>query len=222
MKIRYAFLSVFDLIAMAGSSQASGYTFTEVKFPGAQETVVNGVSGSTVIGYYINYDESDTHGFIYDGATFKTVDVPDWSALPSPTITGISGGTMVGFYQPGPGIVFKGFVYDGSALTTLDFPGVSITEFLGVSGNTVFGTTYIYGTGFVAQLQVPGLQISLTTSNSLVISWPYPSTGWNLQQNGDLASTNWVTPSKTIANDGTNNFIIVDTRSGNLFFRLKH
>ena len=355
MKIRYAFLSVFGLIAMAGSNQASGYTFTAVEFPGAFETVVNGVSGSIVIGYYINYDESGTHGFIYDGSTFKTVDcpwggynsltgvsggtvvgnyygdnistnldvayrsfiyngstftkldvpgslqtralgisggtivgryedsasvrhsfiyngstfttlafpgasstellsisggtvagtysitkppyfhpftydgstfttldVPDWSALPSPTITGISGGTMAGYYQPGPGIVFRGFVYDGSALTTLDFPGSSLTALLGVSGNTVFGTTYLYGQGFVAQLQVPGLQTSLTTSNSLVISWPYPSTGWNLQQNSDLVSTNWVTPSKTIANDGTNDFIIVNTRSGNLFFRLKH
>ena len=68
------------------------------------------------------------------------------------------------------------------------------------------------------------LRISLTSSNAhaIALSWPYPSTGWNLQQNSDLASTSWVAPSKTIANDGTNDFIIVDTRSGNLFFRLKH
>src|SRR6266704_618462 len=76
MKIRYAFLAVFGLIAMAGSSQASGYTFTTVEFPGADWTVVNGVSGSTVIGYYYNNAEGSTHRFIYDGSTFKTVDCP--------------------------------------------------------------------------------------------------------------------------------------------------
>src|ERR1041385_1979979 len=95
MRIRYAFPSVFGLIALAGSNQVCGITFTEVKVPGTFETVVNGVCGSTVVGYYYNYDESSTHGFIYDGSTFKTVDCP-WGAYNS--ITGISGGTVVGTY----------------------------------------------------------------------------------------------------------------------------
>ena len=64
------------------------------------------------------------------------------------------------------------------------------------------------------------LQISLTTSNTLVISWPYPATGWSLEQSRDLSTTNWMTPPQAIANDGTNNFIIVGPPSGNLFFRL--
>jgi hypothetical protein len=200
----------------------NGSTFTTLDFPGASSTQLLSISGGTIAGTSSITNPPYFQPFAYDGSTFLTLDLPDWSALPSPTITGISGGTIVGYYQPGPGIVFRGFVYDGSALTTIDFPGTSMTGLLGVSGNTVFGTTYLGGKGFVAQLQVPGLLMSLTTSNSLVISWPYPSTGWTLQQNSDLATTNWVAPPQTITSDGASSFIIATRPSGNLFFRLGH
>ena len=48
------------------------------------------------------------------------------------------------------------------------------------------------------------LAIFLATTNTAVVSWPRPSTGWNLQQN----------------NDGTNNFIIVNPPTGKRFYRL--
>jgi uncharacterized delta-60 repeat protein len=64
------------------------------------------------------------------------------------------------------------------------------------------------------------LKISLTPTNTVLISWPYPSAGWNLQQNSDLRTANWVTPPETITNDGTNNLVVVRPPSGNLFFRL--
>jgi hypothetical protein len=50
----------------------------------------------------------------------------------------------------------------------------------------------------------------------------FPSTGWSLQQNTDLATTNWVTPAETINNDGTNKFIIVKPPTGNRYYRLKN
>lgn len=64
------------------------------------------------------------------------------------------------------------------------------------------------------------LNVSLTPSKAARISWPYPSAGWNLQQNSNLQASNWVTSPETIGNDGTNNFIIVAPPSGHLFFRL--
>jgi len=64
------------------------------------------------------------------------------------------------------------------------------------------------------------LKISLTATNTVLVAWPYPSAGWNLQQDGDVRTANWITPPETIHNDGTNNFIIVSPASGNLFFRL--
>lgn len=66
----------------------------------------------------------------------------------------------------------------------------------------------------------PSLTVS-QNGNTVVVSWPYPSTGWNLLQNTNLATTNWTAPPETIQNNGTNNFILISPSVGNLFFRLK-
>ena len=205
----------------------NGSTFSTLDFPGSDFTEILGISGGTVVGV-------SGSPFTYDGSTFTTLDFPDWSVLPQATITGISGSIVVGYYQPGPGISAVGFVYDGSAVTEVDVGGATLSEIMGVSGNTVFGSSISVeyndededyegcGPGFVAQIEVPEPRISLTTSNTAVISWPYPSTGWNLQQNSDLTTTNWVTPSEAVAYNGTNDFINVGRPPGNLFFRLSH
>ncbi len=66
----------------------------------------------------------------------------------------------------------------------------------------------------------PALRISLTTSNTAVVSWPSPSTGWTLQQNTNLSIANWTTPSETVNDNGTNRFIVVSPPVGRRFFRL--
>ena len=66
----------------------------------------------------------------------------------------------------------------------------------------------------------PQLTVSATEGNTLFVSWPWPSSGWNLLQSTNLASNNWTTPPETIQNDGTNNFIIISPPIGNRFFEL--
>jgi hypothetical protein len=68
----------------------------------------------------------------------------------------------------------------------------------------------------------PLLNIFRTGTNTVVIQWPSPSAGWNLQQNTDLTTTNWNTPLETISDNGTNRFIIVSPSNGNTFFRLSN
>jgi hypothetical protein len=72
----------------------------------------------------------------------------------------------------------------------------------------------------VQTLGSPTLTV-IHSGNSVKISWPYPSTGFVLQQNSNLSTANWST-SGGISNDGTNNFITITSPSGNLFFRLTH
>jgi hypothetical protein len=72
----------------------------------------------------------------------------------------------------------------------------------------------------VQTLGAPTLTIT-HSGNSVTISWPYPSTGFVLQQNSSLSTASWST-SGGIANDGTNNFITIISPTGNLFFRLSH
>lgn len=73
-------------------------------------------------------------------------------------------------------------------------------------------------------LQTPGaplLNIKLTSTNTVVVSWPSPSPGFNLQVNTNLASANWTTPPETVADNGTIKFILVNPPTGNRFYRLK-
>jgi hypothetical protein len=87
------------------------------------------------------------------------------------------------------------------------------------------GGNYSLTGGFWAlyAVQTPGapwLKIILTSTNTAVVFWPSPSTGWNLKQNVDLRTTNWATPPESITDDGTNKFIIVNPPAGNRFYRL--
>ena len=66
----------------------------------------------------------------------------------------------------------------------------------------------------------PELAITLTTTNTAMVSWPSPSTGWNLQQNTDLGTVNWVTPAETVNNNGSIKYIIINPPTGNRFYRL--
>jgi hypothetical protein len=60
----------------------------------------------------------------------------------------------------------------------------------------------------------------LTTTNTAQVSWPSPSTGYSLLVNANLATTNWVTPSETVTDNGTIKFIIVSPPNGSRFYRL--
>lgn len=90
----------------------------------------------------------------------------------------------------------------------------------------LIGGSYSLVSGFwsiLAAVQSPDaplLSITLTTTNSVVVSWPSPSTGFALQQNTDLNTTNWVGTSEALSDNGTSKFIIVNPLTGNRFYRL--
>jgi len=57
-------------------------------------------------------------------------------------------------------------------------------------------------------------------ANGTVISWPSPSTGFVLQQNSDLSTTNWTTSGLTIFDNGTTKSATNSPVTGSQFFRL--
>jgi hypothetical protein len=74
-------------------------------------------------------------------------------------------------------------------------------------------------------VQTPGapvLTIFLTATNTAVVAWPSPSTGWVLQQNTNgVASGNWSDVGQKIKDDGTTRWIVIDPPIGIVFYRLK-
>ena len=94
------------------------------------------------------------------------------------------------------------------------------------AGEPMTGGTYsLYG-GFWAlyAVQTPGapvLSIQLTATNTAMVYWPSPSTGFNLEVNTTLATANWVTNFQSITDNGTIRYILVGPPAGNRFYRLK-
>jgi hypothetical protein len=91
------------------------------------------------------------------------------------------------------------------------------------AGPAMSGGNFSVSGGFWSIAETPPtarLTIKLTSTNSIVVSWPSPSTGWNLQQNANLNTMNWVTPSEAVSDDGTNKFLIVHPPTGHRFYRL--
>lgn len=95
------------------------------------------------------------------------------------------------------------------------------------AGPTMTGGNYSLTGGFwsAVAVQTPGaplLSIAATPTNTVVIFWPSPSAGFVLQQNTNLAGTNWTTVATSPTDDGNTRSVIVSPPTGNRFYRLQN
>jgi hypothetical protein len=93
---------------------------------------------------------------------------------------------------------------------------------------TMSGGNYTLQGGFwgiIAAVQTPGaplLSIARTTTNTVAVTWPSPSTGWTLQANtNSVSSVNWSNIASGIQDDGTTKTLLANPPTGNRFYRLK-
>jgi hypothetical protein len=104
----------------------------------------------------------------------------------------------------------------------------SVTNAIGQpdAGGLMSGGNYTLQGGFwsIQAVQTPGaplLSIARTTTNTVVVFWPSPSTGFLLQQNtNSIASVNWSNAPGTIQDNGITKTLIVNPPTGNRFYRL--
>ena len=112
--------------------------------------------------------------------------------------------------------VSDGFPYGGM---TASLSGEVIT--LNWAGGSVTSGQSLQATFYLDLPAAPPLAIQPTLTNTVVISWPAPSTGFNLQRSSNLNPTDWVgvTDTPTVANG--RNQVIVSPPVGTEFYRLK-
>jgi hypothetical protein len=69
---------------------------------------------------------------------------------------------------------------------------------------------------------VPRLEVRLTTTNTVVVSWPGPATGWKLQTTPNLATFPivWTELPSPYSADGANLCFIQAAPAGHRFYRL--
>ena len=68
----------------------------------------------------------------------------------------------------------------------------------------------------------PVLAVRLTETNSVIVSWPAPSTGYDLQHNSDLNTMNWSNVSTSPMTVGAEKQVVVTSPVGSQFYRLLH
>jgi hypothetical protein len=135
--------------------------------------------------------------------------------LLSASITRAQSYSIDWFTVDGGGGTSTGGVYSVSG--TIGQPDGSVQTMAGGNYSLIGGFWSVIG---LATPGAPNLTIALTTTNTVVVSWPSPSTGFALQQNADLTTTNWLGVPQSVSDDGTNKFIIVNPPLGNRFYRL--
>ena len=119
------------------------------------------------------------------------------------------------FTIDGGGGTSTGLVYSLSG--TIGQPDAAVQPMTGGNYSLVGGFWSLLA------VQTPGaplLTIRMTTTNTAVVSWPSPSTGFAPQHNADLTTSNWLPAPQAVTDNGTNRFIIVNPPTGNRFYRL--
>jgi hypothetical protein len=95
------------------------------------------------------------------------------------------------------------------------------------AGGAMTGGNYSLTGGFwslIAAVQLPGsplLTITITGPNTVAVSWPYPSSGFQLQQNSAVETTNWTSVGASPEHVGDKWQVPVSPPVGNKFYRLK-
>jgi len=95
------------------------------------------------------------------------------------------------------------------------------------AGGPMTGGNYSLTGGFWSLLSVvqsvgsPTLRIFLTSTNTAVVAWPTSATGFTLQQNSNLGSSNWTTAGAPMV-VGSENQVIIAPPAGRQFYRLTH
>jgi hypothetical protein len=102
----------------------------------------------------------------------------------------------------------------------------SITGTIGQpDAGTMSGGSYSLTWGFwslisVAQTTGVPLFIQLTPTNTVVVSWPSPSTGYDLEESASLQPTNWTAVAQTPTDNGSTKSVIVPASARIKVYRL--
>ena len=92
---------------------------------------------------------------------------------------------------------------------------------------TMSGGNYAIAGGFWGMIGVvpepgaPALSVRFTNSNTVVLAWPNPSTGFVLQENTNLSTTNWNDTGASPVVVGGEKQVWVSPPVGSRFYRLR-
>jgi len=104
---------------------------------------------------------------------------------------------------------------------TTNFTATTSSEILAFHGIDATSSILLDNVALTpAVTPAPQLSLGLSPIGTLTFTWTTSTTGYVLQANASLASTNWVTLTNPPVTVGSSNRIVLSTPISNLFFRL--
>ncbi len=129
------------------------------------------------------------------------------------------------FFANVPGILLPGETYSDVVFGITVAPATPPDQYFGVvtiqGGTNIFTAANLASPIFEVSLPPAALGVALSGTN-LVLSWPSPPGSFLLQQNSDLATTNWATVTNAPAITNGQNQILFTPSTSNEFYRLKY
>lgn len=164
----------------------------------------------------------------FDGAfTNYAVSEVHWSFTNNGTATSVTGsGTYKLGGKPAPQQELSLYLqmnggdtehFDSGLVTNpVSFPDISVS--ISTNGQYCFDTVFNVS---ASPTHVPQLQISVTSTNTILISWPVSPDSFVLQESCDLTKTNWTTVTNTSAVIGQRYQVALPLSSGIACYRLQ-
>lgn len=129
------------------------------------------------------------------------------------------------FFANVPGILptggtYRGVVF-GVAINRTTPPGDYSGTVILAGGSNIFATNQLAGQTFQISLPPAALTFAFAQTN-LVLSWPSPPGRFVLEQNADLAATNWAAATNVLTVSNGWNEVTISPITGDQFYRLAY
>jgi hypothetical protein len=133
--------------ALAQTSTAVAYKYSNLTYPGASATSANGINnGNVVVGSYVD-SANGTHGFKWQNGTFTAINFP---GATDTSVNGINdNGDVVGSYDIGGPSNTHAFVRRSGTFSTIDFPGGGGSAAIGINNAGTIVGNYGNSNGYV-------------------------------------------------------------------------
>ena len=114
---------------------------------------------------------------------------------------------------------YGSLAFDGSTLYGMNLGTPTHLVIFDALGNVTDVGPSVTSVDGIAFKPSPALTIQRATNGAL-ITWPVWADGYRLQQNYQLGTTNWVTPTNSVTLTSTNNQVTISPLATNTYFRL--
>ncbi|HEV2695292.1 MAG TPA: hypothetical protein VG347_20530 [Verrucomicrobiae bacterium] len=203
-------VKIFPLLALlfCGIAAPAAVTFTLTPLP------YSGVGSNTLV-FFGTFTNSSTTTNVYLNQLQYTLTGAATNYLTPDTNA---------FYANVPGILLPDDNYTDPVfainIATNTPPGVYSGTATALGGGDIMATATLAALTFQITLTNTPLTVNRTGTNAL-LSWPSPPASFTVQQNTNLATTNWVTLANVPAVTNGQNQVVLPV-AGSTFFRLKY